>query len=110
MRNDSPLPPDAFFTGAAPDPEYRRDPVTGRWVIIAPERSRRPLGLASTKPHPRHDAERDSCPFCEGRESQSPPEVFAYRRPDTHADEPGWTLRVVPNKFPAVRDLALKVD
>lgn len=87
-----------------PDPEYRRDPITGRWVIIAPERSRRPLGLASTKPHPRRDAERDSCPFCEGREGQSPPETFAYRRPGTIADDPGWTLRVVPNKFPAVRE------
>ena len=85
-------------------PEYRREPITGRWVIIAPERSQRPLGLASTKPHTRLDTERDSCPFCEGREDQSPPEVLAYRAPGTQPDGPGWSLRVVPNKYPAVRD------
>lgn len=84
--------------------EYRRDPITGRWVIIAPVRSRRPLGLASTKPHPRRDAERDSCPFCEGREDLSPPETLAYRSPGSAANEPGWSLRVVPNKYPAVSE------
>jgi UDPglucose--hexose-1-phosphate uridylyltransferase len=44
--------------------------------------------------------EREHCPFCEGREDQTPPEVFALpggREPDT----PGWSVRVVPNKFPA---------
>jgi UDPglucose--hexose-1-phosphate uridylyltransferase len=44
--------------------------------------------------------ERETCPFCEGREDQTPPEVFALpegRAPDT----PGWSVRVVPNKFPA---------
>jgi len=73
-------------------------------VIIAPERSRRPLGLASTKPHSRHDVERDDCPFCEGREDQSPPEVLAYREPGSATNGPGWSLRVVPNKYPAVGD------
>jgi UDPglucose--hexose-1-phosphate uridylyltransferase len=49
---------------------------------------------------PETEEERETCPFCEGREDQTPPEVFALpegREPDT----PGWSVRVVPNKFPA---------
>jgi UDPglucose--hexose-1-phosphate uridylyltransferase len=87
-------------------PEYRRDPVTGRWVLIAPERAARPLALSHVKPHDRRDAERDRCPFCEGREENTPLERFAIRAPGSAANGPGWQLRVVPNKFPAVRPLA----
>lgn len=84
-------------------PEYRRDPVTGRWVIIAPERASRPLGLADTKPHARRNIERDECPFCDGHEHDTPHESFAVRTLGTAPNGPGWQLRVVPNKFPAVR-------
>ncbi len=84
-------------------PEYRRDPVTGRWVIIAPERAARPIGLAHTKPHARRNAERDVCPFCEGHEDDTPGETHAIRDPGSAPNGPGWRLRVVPNKFPAVR-------
>ena len=87
-------------------PEYRRDPVTGRWVLIAPERAARPLALSHVKPHDRRDTERDRCPFCEGREENTPLERFAIRAPGSVANGPGWQLRVVPNKFPAVRPLA----
>jgi UDPglucose--hexose-1-phosphate uridylyltransferase len=87
-------------------PEYRRDPVTGRWVLIAPERAARPLALSHVKPHDRRDEERDRCPFCEGREENTPLERFALRNPGSAANGPGWQLRVVPNKFPAVRPLA----
>lgn len=87
-------------------PEYRRDPVTGRWVLNAPERAARPLALSHVKPHDRRDAERDRCPFCEGREENTPDERFAIRRPDSVANGPGWQLRVIANKFPAVRPLA----
>jgi UDPglucose--hexose-1-phosphate uridylyltransferase len=109
MQHD-PMASESPANSDAPAPEYRRDPVTGRWVIIAPERSRRPLGLASTKPHPRLDAERDTCPFCSGRESRSPPELFAIRKAGTQPDTPGWSLRVVPNKFPAVRDMTVNLS
>lgn len=89
----------------SPAPEYRRDPVSGRWVIIAPERSARPIALADTKPHARRNAERDVCPFCEGHEIDTPDEYHAVRDPGSAANGPGWQLRVVPNKFPAVRPL-----
>src|SRR4051812_27699035 len=90
-------------------PEFRRDPVTGRWVIVAPERSLRPMSLDHTTPHHRPNGEYDPCPFCPGQEADTPNEVLAYRAAGTVHDGPGWQLRVVPNKFPAVRliDLSL---
>ncbi|KPJ61369.1 MAG: galactose-1-phosphate uridylyltransferase [Latescibacteria bacterium DG_63] len=80
-------------------PELRRDPVIGRWVIISTERGRKPLGVAA--PEPRKQT--GFCPFCEGNEDKTPQEVFAFRAPSTRPDSPGWTVRVVPNKFPALQ-------
>ena len=80
-------------------PELRKDPITDRWVIIASERSRRPSDFVretlSTVPSGR------ICPFCPGHESKTPPEVLAYRNGGP-ANQPGWSLRVVPNKFPVL--------
>jgi UDPglucose--hexose-1-phosphate uridylyltransferase len=80
-------------------PELRKDPIHGRWVIISTERSRRPSDFATE--------ERRSiggfCPLCEGNEDRTPPEIIAFRDNGTPPNSPGWTLRVVPNKFPALR-------
>jgi UDPglucose--hexose-1-phosphate uridylyltransferase len=46
------------------------------------------------------DGDRESCPFCEGREDRTPPELLALPR-DRAPDTPGWRVRVVPNKYPA---------
>jgi UDPglucose--hexose-1-phosphate uridylyltransferase len=80
-------------------PELRKDPVVGRWVIIATERARRPSDFAAEPVRPRGSV----CAFCEGQESQTPPEVLAGRPPSAEPNGPGWTYRVVPNKFPALR-------
>jgi UDPglucose--hexose-1-phosphate uridylyltransferase len=80
-------------------PEFRRDPVTGRWVIIATERARRPQDFA--REHVTIEGGH-FCPFCPGNEPKTPPELLAYRA-SGGPNEPGWTLRVVPNKFPALR-------
>ena len=80
-------------------PELRRDPVTGRWVIIAVERTKRP-GDFKTAPVPRRGPA--SCPFCEGSESTTPPEVAACREPGSAPNGPGWRVRAIPNKFPAL--------
>jgi UDPglucose--hexose-1-phosphate uridylyltransferase len=87
-------------------PELRQDPITGRWVIFAPTRSARP-----------HDFEPavakrigTVCPFCEGHENLSPAESYALRSADSQANQPGWRVRVVPNKFPALDVGSVVVD
>ena len=78
-------------------PEYRQDPLTGRMVIVAEERAARPHQFDITdQPY------RDVCPFCEGNESLTPGETAAFRRTNTEPNAPGWRVRVVPNKYPAV--------
>src|SRR5215468_4012774 len=80
-------------------PELRKDPVVGRWVIIATERARRPSDFTAEPVRPRNT----TCAFCEGHETQTPPEILAGRPPGGRPNTPGWTYRVVPNKFPALR-------
>lgn len=80
-------------------PELRRDPIVGRWVIIATERARRPNHF-QYRPEP---PEGGLCPFCPGHEDKTPPEVYAAgRSPGAPANSPGWGVRVVPNRFPAL--------
>ena len=79
--------------------ELRKDPIIGRWVIIASERGKRPTDFVTTAPK----GEPVSCPFCEGNENMTPPEIYAVRSKDTLANTSGWQTRVVPNKFPALR-------
>jgi len=80
-------------------PELRKDPVIGRWVIIATERKKRPSDFNVAEESCVMDA--GACPFCEGNEGKTPPEIMAYRN-GTPANSPGWSVRVVPNKFPAL--------
>lgn len=79
-------------------PELRKDPVTARWVIISTERRKRPNEFRLDHQPPQEGP----CPFCEGNESFTPREILAYRRGGA-ANGPGWDLRVVPNKFPALQ-------
>ena len=79
--------------------ELRKDPVTGRWVIISSERGRRPSDFQEAPPKRKGGF----CPFCAGNERFTPPEILAYREPGTLPNSAGWSLRVVPNKFPALK-------
>jgi UDPglucose--hexose-1-phosphate uridylyltransferase len=81
-------------------PELRRDPVTGRWVIISTDRQKRPNDFRFEQAA---ILGREQCPFCPGRESLTPPEVLSYREDGRAPNTPGWDLRVVPNKFPALQ-------
>jgi len=86
--------------------ELRKDPILGRWVIIATERSRRPDVLGKERKKVKEDTRQ--CPFCSGKEKMTPPEIYSVRDPKTKPNEPGWRVRVVPNKFPACSmDIAL---
>ncbi len=78
--------------------ELRRDPVVGRWVIVETES---PLGPEDFEHEPHHWAKTE-CPFCYGNEDKTPAEVGAIRDPKTEPNTPGWGVRVVPNKFPAL--------
>ncbi|HEV3279254.1 MAG TPA: galactose-1-phosphate uridylyltransferase [Terriglobia bacterium] len=80
-------------------PELRKDPVVGRWVIIATDRAKRPTDFIRERVLIRGSG---FCPFCYGNESKTPPEVLAYRPEGSERNGPGWSLRVVPNKFPAL--------
>jgi UDPglucose--hexose-1-phosphate uridylyltransferase len=79
-------------------PELRKDPVVGRWVIIATERAKRPSDFKV----PGQKRDSGSCVFCEGREQETPPEIYALRPGGSDPDAPGWDVRVVPNKYPAL--------
>ncbi len=69
-------------------------------MALAPWRARRP-GVVRHEREPPSEEELASCPFCEGREDQTPPETFALGPPGREPDTPGWSVRVVPNKYPA---------
>jgi len=81
-------------------PELRKDPVTDRWVIISTDRRKRPSDFRSEFATL---IGREHCPFCPGQEAMTPPEVLAFRDNGSAPNTPGWTLRVVPNKYPALQ-------
>jgi UDPglucose--hexose-1-phosphate uridylyltransferase len=78
--------------------EVRTDVVTGDVVIVAPGRSTRPDTFRTPGPTPPPAVA--ACPFCDGNEAETPPEIV--RRGAGDADTRGWRVRVVPNKYPIV--------
>lgn len=74
--------------------QIRKDPVVDRWVIIAPERADRPNALV----RPRSEPDTGPCPFCPGNERMTPPPLLVHQ-----GNPSGWSLRVVPNRYPALR-------
>src|SRR5919199_2324500 len=81
-------------------PEVRIDPLTGGKTIVAAERSTRPGGELGAVPGPPLDVDAD--PFAPGHEARTPPEVYAVRPQGGPPDGGGWTVRVVPNLYPAL--------
>src|SRR5205807_9022453 len=81
-------------------PEIRIDPLSGHKTIIAGERSLRPGAEPRSAPPEQIDPASD--PFAEGHEDRTPPEIYAERPAGGPANSPGWTVRVVPNLYPAL--------
>ena len=86
-------------------PELRKDPITGRWVIISSERGKRPTEFQDQRGKDQRGKKRGGfCPFCAGNERTTPNEILAYRADGSSGpNSPGWRLRTVPNKFPALQ-------
>jgi UDPglucose--hexose-1-phosphate uridylyltransferase len=82
-------------------PEVRIDQLTGLRTILAPARANRPHGFERTG---EDEKGAEGCPFCEGSEGKTPPEVYAARPGGGEPDTPGWASRVVPNLYPALGD------
>ncbi len=81
-------------------PELRTDCLTGDRVVVAPGRAQRP-GAWATIGGRAADTSGEDCPFCEGHEAETPPELYAIPDSGRQKDRAGWRVRVVPNKFPA---------
>src|SRR5205085_9654984 len=94
-RADQAVPRARLRLGRTLSGELRRDPLSGRLVVVAPARGRRPGAPRGTLPPPTPEELAD-CPFCAGHEERTPPETL--RLPE--ADE--WTVRVVPNLYRAL--------
>jgi UDPglucose--hexose-1-phosphate uridylyltransferase len=80
-------------------PEIRIDQLTGARVLLTPGRAERPdqFGLSPWQP-----SGSEGCPFCEGNEGATPPEIEADRPGGSPPDGPGWRTRTIPNLFPAL--------
>ncbi len=79
--------------------ELRMDPIQRRWVIISSERAHRPSEFQVNV----IQAPAEFCPFCPGNEAKTPLEILAIRDGYGAPNSPGWSVRVVPNKYPALR-------
>lgn len=80
-------------------PQLRKDPVTQRWVVVNLESPKN--ASAYVQPPPARSSK--VCPFCPGNEAMTPPEIAAYGRKSGTKNGPDWQVRVIPNKFPALR-------
>jgi len=76
--------------------EMRWDPLKNIWVAVADKRGRTPRDFFME----RQKLTTTACPFCYGQESKTPGEIYALRPDGSHANQPGWRVRVVPNKYP----------
>jgi UDPglucose--hexose-1-phosphate uridylyltransferase len=75
--------------------ELRQDIVSGDWIIMAPERAKRPHDLLPKK-KPRKPSPVSTCPFEDLTGSGNGPILL------TRPNERAWKVAVIPNKYPAL--------
>ncbi|MBN1211251.1 MAG: galactose-1-phosphate uridylyltransferase [candidate division Zixibacteria bacterium] len=79
-------------------PEFRQNKATKEWVILAPERGKRPSDfIKGLTPRATVPPYKDDCPFCPGNEHLTYEPIYA------HPAGKDWQVRVVPNKFAALQ-------
>lgn len=81
-------------------PELKKDPIVGRWIIVATERARRPGNLVDPS---ENDFVEEECPFCAHREQATPPEIYSVRDGHPQPNSPGWKIRVIPSIKPILK-------
>ncbi len=69
--------------------ELRKDPTSGRWVLVQNRASRPSDGTR--------------CPFCPGHETETPPEIAAYRSNGQTPNSSDWLVRVIPERAPLLQ-------
>mgnify|MGYP006284579987 CR=1 FL=1 len=79
----------------------RLDPTKSIWSIVSEERQARPDDFEVDESNSLYEEDTNDCPFCEGNEERTPSEVYAIRTKG-EKDQPGWSIRVIPNKYPAL--------
>lgn len=79
----------------------RFDQTMADWVIFAPSRARRPHEFRQRQvAGPAKSDLEPGCPFCPGSEDRTPREIYAERPFGGSTSQ--WSVRVIPNKFPAL--------
>jgi len=78
----------------------RKDPIVGRWIIVSTERPKKPEDYNYDEPE--DDVTPAECPFCEGNEAKTPPEIASFRAEKTLPNTKGWWVRVIPSKYPVL--------
>lgn len=76
--------------------QLRNDPTSGHWVVIVPKAIEANLRKSPAT----DDSASTFCSFCEGREKETPPEIFALRNSNSPPNSPGWQIRVIPDQEP----------
>lgn len=79
-------------------PEIRKDTIRDQWVGLAVDKALAPQKFPSVRKKMRLEHS-DFCPFCEGNEDATPPEVFAMRAGGGVSNGINWDLRLIPSKF-----------
>jgi len=77
--------------------ELRQDLVSGDWVIMVPERAKRPDEFLSKK-EKRKPTPKAKCPFEDLKKTGNWPPLFLVPN-----DEKRWRVAVIPNKYPALQ-------
>lgn len=76
--------------------EFRKDIVSGDWIVMAPERSSRPHGLKG-KTRKRVPSPKAACPFEHPERTGNWPPVHRWPA------KGDWKTILIPNKYPALR-------
>jgi UDPglucose--hexose-1-phosphate uridylyltransferase len=84
--------------------EFRQNPITKNWVLIAPARAKKPedyrtYSVMSGLPELDHN-----CVFCPGNEEKNPDLCDEVCR---IPNSPDWQIRVIPNKYQALESTKL---